>query len=169
MSVPDSPPDFAPAVFSAVLKPHRSLNLRGVRLVLVLVALASCVASVPFIVLGFWPVAGFYGLDVAILYFALRSSMAQARSYEEVCVTPLEILLRKAPFDGPVSEWRFNPAWTRLHREEHAEFGVQRLALVSRGQFVGLAAFLSPDEKASFGTALSAALAEARRGVTYNP
>lgn len=159
----------APPVFSAVLHPHRSLNLRGVRLVMVLVALASCIASIPFIVLGFWPVAGFYGLDVVLLFFALRASLAEARSSEEVRVSALEVLLRKNPVKGPSAEWRFNPAWTRLHREEHEEFGVQRLALVSRGQSVGLAAFLSPDEKANFGDALSAALAEARQGVIYNP
>lgn len=158
-----------PPVFSAVLHPHRSLSLRGARLVVVLVALASAVASIPFIVLGFWPVAGFYGLDVIILWLALRASLNEGRSYEELVVSPWELHLRKVPYRGLPQEWRFNPLWTRLTRHEHAEFGVQALALVSRGERVAVGSFLSPDEKAEFGDALAAALAAARRGPVLNP
>jgi uncharacterized membrane protein len=158
-----------PPVFSAVLHPHRSLDVTGVRLVIVLVALAGTVASIPFLVLGFWPVAGFYGLDVVLLGYAMMASLRAARAYEEVMVSALELSLRKVPVAGPAREWRFNPMWTRLHRVDHEEFGVQRLALVSRGEAVPVAQFLSPDEKARFAERLSAALAEARRGVTHNP
>jgi len=80
-SVSASRPDCDPVpVFSAVLHPHRSLSLRGARLVVVLVALASAVASIPFVVLGFWPVAGFYGIDVLILWLALRASLNEGQS-----------------------------------------------------------------------------------------
>jgi uncharacterized membrane protein len=158
-----------PPVFTATLHPHRSLGLRGLRLVIVLVALASLVASIPFVVLGFWPVAGFYGLDVAILYLAMRASLNEAKSYEEVWLSPILLVLRKVPVRGDVREWRFNPVWTRLHRDVHHEFGVQRLALTSRGQTVAVGQFLTPDEKADFGDALGRALAEARRGPVFGP
>jgi uncharacterized membrane protein len=165
----DVPEHEPPPVFSAVLHPHRSLDIRGVRLVCLLVAIAGTIASIPFVVLGFWPVAGFYGLDVALLWFALSASLRDARAYEEVVVSPIELSLRKVPASGPALEFRFNPLWTRLLRVEHEEFGVERLTLVSRGQAVPVAHFLSPDEKARFGDRLSWALAEARRGITYNP
>ena len=156
-------------VFSATIHPHRSLGLRGIRLVIVLVAGASLVASIPFIVLGFWPVAGFYGLDVLLLYLALRSSLEQAKAYEQIVISPLELMLRKVPVRGRPSEWRFNPIWTRLHRDVDAEFGVQRLALVSRGLNIPVGQFLSPDEKARFGDNIARALADAKRGPVYNP
>lgn len=170
MALPqDGPALEPPPVFTAVLQPHRSLDIRGVRLVCLLVAIASAVASIPFVVLGSWPVAGFYGVDVALLWCALGASLREARSYEEVVVSPIELSLRKVPASGPAMEFRFNPLWTRLLRVEHEEFGVERLTLVSRGQAVPVAHFLSPDEKARFADRLSWALAEARRGVTYNP
>lgn len=159
----------APPVFSAVLHPHRSLTIQGVRLVVLLVAAAGTVASIPFLVMGFWPVAGFYGLDIALLWFAMSASIRDARAYEEVTVSPLELFLRKVSVKGLAREWRFNPVWTRLHTVEHEEFGVERLTLVSRGELVSVAHFLGPDEKARFGRRLSAALAEARRGVVHNP
>jgi len=155
-------------LFTTVIRPHRSLMPSGFRLVMAIVAFAAIFASIPFIVLGFWPVAGFYGLDVALLYFAFRRNFAEARGYEEITVSPVQLRLRKVHWrDGP-QEWRMNPLWTRLHKDVHPEFGVQKLALVSRGQAVGVGGFLSADEKESFGRALGAALAEARRGPTYD-
>jgi uncharacterized membrane protein len=56
--------------------------------------------------------------------------------------------------------------WVRLDRVTHAEYGTERLILVSRGQRVPVAGFLGPQEKDSFALALAAALGEARRGPT---
>ena len=53
--------------------------------------------------------------------------------------------------------------------DRHAEFGIERLYLVSRGRRVSIGHFLGPDEKASFAKALLAALQTAKRGITYNP
>ena len=79
---------------------------------------------------------------------------------------PSELRVRKVSHRGNVSEWTLNPAWVQLEREVHAEFGIERLLLVSRGRKLSIAGFLSPDEKATFAGALAAAIGEARRGVT---
>lgn len=150
------------------LRPHRSLQLGGFRLVMVLVAVGSFIASIPFIVLGFWPVAGFYGLDVVLLYFALRTSFNAAKSVEHLNISPFDVLLRKVDPSGKVREWHFNPLWTRLTRDVHDEFGVQRVTLVSRGEAVTIGQFLSPDEKDVLWRRLSAALTQAKRGPDYS-
>ena len=49
-------------VFDATITPHRSLGQDGFRIVMTLVCLISVAASIPFMVLGAWPVAGFFGL-----------------------------------------------------------------------------------------------------------
>jgi len=155
-------------LFQTVLRPHRSLKIGGFRLVIALVACASAIASLPFVLLGFWPVAGFYGLDVLLLFFAFRANFEAARHFEELSVSPFELLLRKVSPKGEALEWRFNPVWTRLVAEEHEEFGVTRLALVSRGQSVAVGHFLGPEDKASLVRALSRALGEAKRGPYYS-
>ena len=154
-------------LFETVLRPHRSLKIGGFRLVMALVAGASAFASLPFILLGFWPVAGFYGLDVVLLYFAFRANFRAAWGHEEVIVGPFEILLRKISHTGEAREWRFNPIWTRLVLEEHEEFGCTRLILASRGQQVSVGHFLGPDDKAHLGRHLSRAIGEAKRGPIY--
>jgi uncharacterized membrane protein len=155
-------------IFVARIVPHRSLSRRNFRLLVMLFSVASFCTSVPFVILGAWPVAGFMGADVALFYFAFRANYRAARAYEDVSVTPLELVLAKVSASGRRQEWRFNPTWTRLERQEHEEFGLQQLSLVSRGRSVEVAAFLGPDEKAAFARDLSLALSEARRGPQFS-
>ena len=121
---------------------------------------------VTFFLMGAWPVFGFFGLDVALLYWAFKLNYARAAAYEEVTVTAGELKLRKVSHRGQVREWTLNPLWTKLDREAHADFGLLRLFLVSRGERLAVANFLAPNERESFAEALSAALSEAKRGPT---
>ena len=151
-------------VFAAVIRPHRSLGRDGFRLVMSLCCLATIGASVPFIVLGFWPVGGLFGFDLMALYVAFRVNYRRGESFEEVVLTPLELLFRRVSHRGEKREWRFNPLWTKLDRENDEDFGLQKLALVSRGERLVIAGDLSPQERESLADALGHALAEVKRG-----
>jgi uncharacterized membrane protein len=151
-------------VFDAVLTPHRSLGRRGFVLLLGAVGTLSTLMSVPFYLMGAWPVVGFFGLDVALLYLFFRLNFRDGRRRERVVLTYLNLLVSHIDPRGRVRQWRFNPAWVRLEREVHAEFGVMRLALVQRPQTLEIASFLGAEEKQDFADALGRALAEARRG-----
>ncbi len=153
----------AHTVFSARLSPNRALGWQGAAWVVGLTALASLMLSVPFTLLGAWPVAGFFGVDVLLLAVAFRVVAHRARAYEELILTPIALTLRQVGPQGSAREWRFNPRWVRLERDEHVEFGTQRLALVEGRRRVEMAAFLGAEEKADFAGALTSALAEARR------
>ena len=164
--------DEAPAiaerpVFDATITPHRSLDQNGFRIVMTLVCLASVGASIPFVVFGAWPVAGFFGLDAVALFIAFHVNFRHARAFERIVVTPLEVLLRKVSHHGREAVWRFNPAWTKLERQDDEDYGLLRLSLVSRGQSVAVAAALSPAEREGFADALGSALAKARRGPDF--
>lgn len=125
------------------------------------------VASVPFILMGAWPVAGFMGLDVLAVYIAFKASFRSARAYEDVSLTVLELLVAKVSARGQRAEWRFNPSWVRLRRKEHEEFGLLRVDVVSRGRALEVASFLGPDQKADFADRLGRALAEAKAGMRF--
>jgi uncharacterized membrane protein len=103
-------------------------------------------------------------LDLAGLYLAFRISYRRAASSEEVVLTRLELLFRRVSHRGASREWRLNPLWTRLHREADEDFGVQHLALVSRGQSIVIARELSPGEREHFADELGQALARVKRG-----
>ena len=155
-----------PTLFSAILTPYRSLSSVGFVIVMLVFGGISFAAGVFFLTLGAWPVFGFFGLDVLLLYLAFRLNYRDAAAYEEVRVTPSELRMRKVSRRGEVREWSFNPVWARLDRVIHEEFGVQKLFLVSHGRRLSIASFLGPKEKESFAAALGAALGQARRGPT---
>jgi len=162
----DNDPHREATIFSAVLTPNRSLSPTGFLIFMIVLGGISFVTGMVFLLAGAWPVIGFFGLDVLLVYWAFRVNYRSARAYEQVTVTPSELTVRKVSHRGRISEWTRNPLWVRLDRDEHAEFGIERLFLVSRGERLAIAVCLGPQEKASFALALSAALGEARRGLT---
>jgi uncharacterized membrane protein len=155
-----------PALFAARLTPHRSLSRAGFVLVMTVLGTISFAAGTVFLLIGAWPVFGFFGLDVLLVYWAFRANYRAAAAYEEVVVTPSELRVRKVSHRGQMSEWALNPLWAKLEYEIDEEFGLQRLYLVSRGRKLPVASFLPPQEKASFAAALAAAIWEAKRGPT---
>lgn len=161
---PNNDPNSDTPLFSAVMTPNRSLGRRGFAILMIGVAGISFMAGLMFVIAGAWPVAGIFLLDVLLIYWAFRINYRDGRAYEEITVTPTDLTFRKVSAHGAVVEWRCNPLWVRLDREVHEEFGVQSLHLVARGQRRAIAGFLAPEEKQSFGDALQAALAVARRG-----
>jgi uncharacterized membrane protein len=166
----DFDPEMAqPELFSALLTPHRSLNRAGFLVLMGFLSAVSFAAGLAFLLMGAWPVLGFFGLDVLAIYWAFRVNFRRARATEEIWVTPFELRVRRVSHRGHVAEFVLNPLWVQLDQKTHAEFGIEKLYLVSKGRRVSIASFLGPDEKASFAKALLAALQAARRGPTYNP
>lgn len=164
--VTDNAADLEPTIFSATLTPHRSLGRVGFLILMVLFGGISFVTGMLFLVIGAWPVLGFFGLDVLLLYWAFRLNYRHADAYEQVTVTPSTLKVRKVSHLGRAREWVLNPLWVRLDKIELEEFGIDRLFLISRGRKLTIASFLGPDEKASFAEELGNALSEARRGPT---
>jgi uncharacterized membrane protein len=151
-------------LFDARLNPHRSLGPEAFRKLMLAVFVSSALFSLPFYLMGAWPIVGFMGLDVLALYIAFRVNFRAARAYEELRLTSLELLFARVSIRGARREWRFNPCWVRFERIEHEEFGTQRLSLVSRGRSLEVGGFLGPDQKAELAVQFSRALAQARRG-----
>ena len=158
-----------PTLFSALLTPHRSLNRTGFLVLMTFLSVVSFATGVAFLLMGAWPVFGFLGLDVLVIYWAFRVNFRRGNATEEITVTPSELRVRRVSHRGHVVEWVLNPLWVQLDQKIHAEFGIERLYLVSRGRRVSIGNFLGADEKASFAKALLAALQTAKRGITYNP
>ena len=158
-----------PELFSALLTPHRSLNRTGFLVLMAFLSVVSFAAGLAFLLMGAWPVFGFFGLDVLAVYWAFRINFRRARATEEILITSSELRLRRVSHRGHAVEFVLNPLWVQLDQKMHSEYGIEKLYLVSKGRRVAIASFLGPDEKASFAKALSAALAAARRGPTFNP
>ena len=151
-------------VFAATIRPHQSLGRTGFRVVMAGCCLVSVATSIWCWRMGFWPIAGFFGLDMIALYAALKVSFRRGRSFEEVMISQLEVLLARVSHRGERREWRFNPLWTKLTTVEDEEYGLQRLTLISRREQVVVARDASPDERARVAQGLTRAFAEVKKG-----
>ena len=161
--------DKEPVLFSALVTPHRSLSRRGFLMLMGFLAIVSFAAGLMFTLMGAWPVMGFFGLDIAIIYFAFRLNYRHAKATEEITVTHSEIRVRRVSHRGLTTEWTLNPLWVQLDLKTHEEFGIEKLYLVSRGRRLSVGSFLGAEEKESFAKALLAALNAAKKGPTLNP
>jgi uncharacterized membrane protein len=162
-------PSNEPELFSALLTPHRSLSRAGFLALMLFVIAVSFAAGLVCVLIGAWPVFGFFGLDVLAIYWAFRINFRSGRASEEIRVTTSELRVRRISHRGHVMEFVLNPLWVKLDQKVHAEYGIEKLYLLSGGRRVSIGSFLGPDEKASFAKALLAALQAAKRGYSYTP
>ncbi len=150
-----------PAHFSAVLLPHRSLGRKGFLLLMAVVSGLSFFTGVIFYLKGAWPVMGFLGLDVLLIYFAFRLNYRAGRLYETVELTDSELRVTRVFPSGRALSWTFNPYWVQLELEE-SETTANTLSVRSHGRVLLFGNFLSNDEKRGFADALGEALHDMR-------
>ena len=100
--------DLRPADPAPLAQPCRLLDLIGAY------GAVSFIAGLVFLSMGAWPVFGFFGLDVLLLYWAFRLNYRHAAAYEEVQLTPAALTVRKVNHRGIAREWVLNPLWVRL-------------------------------------------------------
>jgi len=93
-----------PELFSALLTPHRSLNRTGFLVLMGFISVVGFAAGLAFLLMGAWPVMGFFGLDVLAIYWAFRVNFLRGRASEDISVTPSELRVRRVSHRGHVIE-----------------------------------------------------------------
>lgn len=150
--------------FTAVLRPHRSLSRAGFMLLMLVFGGISFAAGIGFLMLGAWPVFGFLGLDVALVYLAFRVNYRDSRGYETVQITRHEVLVTQVQASGKRERHTFNPYWAKVRLSETAD-GRNALVIGSHGQELVIGHFLCNEERAELASALRSALEASRAAV----
>lgn len=149
-------------IFRALLVPHRSLGRNGFIALMSVFGVAWLGTGLFFLSIGAWPVFGFFGLDVLLVYVAFKLNYRAARAREEVSVSRLALDIVKVAPSGRRQEHSFNPFWARFSVARHEEIGITHMAVEGEGRQVPIGAFLNPDDRESFATAFGRALATAK-------
>lgn len=147
--------------FDAVLTPNQSLGPRGFVILMCAVGAVSFLAGLAFFLAGAWPVVGFLGLDVVLIYAAFRINYRRASVRENLCLTRDNLTVEQVNHWGESQTWRFTPAWLQVWVERPAPRG-GGLILRSHGQSLAIGGFLTWDEQEDLAEALRQALARAR-------
>ena len=147
--------------FDAVLHPHASLTPRGFFLLMAVIGLVSFCAGIAFILIGAWPVFGFFGLDVLLVYLAFKLNYRDARRYETVRLTESLLTVERVAPSGRRERWRFQPYWLQVELLEQPS-ARSALTLRSHGRILEIGKFLTTDEKIDLANALRAELNKLR-------
>lgn len=144
-----------------VLTSYRSLGPQGFLILMSILAVVSFGAGIAFLLMGAWPVFGFFGLDVVLIYLAFKLNYRSGRLYETVDLDPQRLLVTRHHPSGRTEQFEFNTYWARVLFSERAD-GHTYLALTSKGQVVPFAGFLTDEERREFAGVLGSALSQAR-------
>lgn len=147
--------------FRFELGSHRSLGKTGFFILMGAVALVNIIVGGIFYTLGAWPVLGFCGLDVALVYWAFKANYRSGRAAETVEVSPQTLTVIRHNPSGSRERYEFNPYWVRVRLSERPD-GRNELRLASHGQEFAFGRFLSDDERRDFAESLTGALLAAR-------
>ena len=158
----------SPVFFERVLLPYRSLPPRGFNILMLVLAAISIAAGTLFVSLGAWPVCGFFGLDVGLVYLAFRLSYRSARQRETLRLAEQELTVERVGIRGERRLWRFQAFWVRVILEERADES-NRLALASHGLTLPIGAFLPAPVRREVATSLRDALSRWRRALNPTP
>lgn len=151
-----------PFLMDAALTPNRSLPNVGFTVLMAVLAAASFLSGVAFVSIGAWPVVGFFGLDVALVWLAFRLSYRQGRLMEAVRVTQGAVHVARRHPTGHVRWWTAPTAFVQIAVAKPGDHDTQ-VQLRYAGKALILGAFLSPPERENFAAALGEAVTAARR------
>ena len=154
----------APAI-QFVLHPYRSLSPRGFLIFMTVIGTVSFIAGAAFWWIGAWPVMGFFGLDVALIYWAFKLNYRSGEIFEIVDLSPDTLKLTRVHPSGAREVFDFNPYWARVRLTVDRPDGRTSMKLAARGREVLFGQFLTDDERRDFVDALSGALVRTRNGL----
>lgn len=145
-----------------VLHPYRSLTPHGFTILMTVLGLVSFTVGTVFLFMGAWPVFGFFGLDVALIYYAFKCNYRSGRLYEMVTLSPELLKLTRIHPSGRCEEFDFNPYWARVRVSIDHPDGRTSMRLMAQGKEVLFGQFLTDDERRNFADALTGALVTTR-------
>lgn len=145
-------------LYSAVLRPHRSLGSRTTTRIVLAFAAFWFLVGLVFLSLGAWPVLPFLGGEILLLLLFFRLNHRAGNACETINLTPAALTVRRIDHWGQQSSVSFPPQWLQVNLEPAAGRD-NRLELRSHGRSLTIASFLPAHEREELALALRRALA----------
>ena len=129
------------------IAPHCSLSPRGARWFLISICVASLSIALPISLMGFWLVLPFAGLEIALVAWALRVSMARRHQRQTIIVSDDLVTIedvsppnhRRVEFPRHWAQVRIRTGGSPLHPS--------RLTVESHGRGLEIGSFLNEQER----------------------
>jgi uncharacterized membrane protein len=107
--------------------------------------------------MGAWPVLGFCGLEIVLVYIAFKVNFRDAQRMERVRLTSQGLDIARISPGGSWSEERLDPVWMSVEIDDPPDHDSQ-LILRLHARRLEIGSFLQPCERLEVGQALRQAL-----------
>jgi uncharacterized membrane protein len=111
---------------------------------------------------GAWPVFGFMGLDIALVYGALRISYRRGLVTETLELDEHMLTVQRTDPRGASRSWHLQPAWLKVELAEPI-LPQTPVMLRTHGESLPIGVFLHPRQRREIAADLRGALARWRR------
>ncbi len=146
-------------LLNITILPYRSLSKKSFRNLMFAVCFIFFSIGVFFWSLGAWPVFGFLGLDVILLYLAFKINYKSGEIFENLKLFNSNLLITRSFPSGKSQSWSLEPYWARVEIAKNSP-NDQKLVLKSKDKVVLLGSFLNLNDKKKLMKKINEALKE---------
>ena len=133
-------------LYEISLYPYRSLNKTGFFILMFSLGFISFVAGIIFMIKGAWPVFGFFGLDVLLVYIFFKINFRSGKKKEVLILTKNKLIVEFYDSKKISKTYYLDANWLQIHLSE-LKNEMSKLKISSNGKSVIVGAFLRHQEK----------------------
>jgi uncharacterized membrane protein len=159
----DRPGAFDDPLLEAEIRPNFSVNPRLTRWVFILFAAACATIGISFWLVGAGPVIFFTGLEIVLVYVALRVSLRHAGTLEALRLTGAALTVHRVEPSGASRTTELQSYWLKISVDGPRGWG-SMLTLRSKDLAVEVGSFLTKHERLQLADALTDALHRLKHG-----
>ena len=146
---------------------NQSLTTRGLYILMFFITIPASYIGISFYVLGAWPVLGFMGFEILLIYIAFKILFYKNKFYEHIILDneKLNILFKKK--HKIIKKIELEPTWVQVKIEKIYE-NEDTLILSSHGKKIILANYLIPEERLKLAGKIKSGLREWKNQYSVN-
>jgi len=144
-------------LYKITLYPYRSLNKLGFFLLMFVLALFSFIAGIIFMLKGAWPVFGFFGLDVLLVYIFFKINFESGKKKEIIILTKNQLIIEFYDSKKIIKKHYLNANWLKINLIK-LKNEISKLQISSKNKSIIIGSFLRYKEKINIAKSLHRAL-----------
>ena len=146
---------------------NQSLTTRGLYILMFFITIPASYIGISFYVLGAWPVLGFMGFEILLIYIAFKILFYKNKFYEHIILDSekLNILFKKK--NKIIKKIELEPTWVQVKIEKVYE-NEDTLIVSSHGKKIILANYLIPEERLKLAGKIKSGLREWKNQYSVN-
>ena len=144
-------------LYEISLYPYRSLNKTGFFILMFSLGFVSFVAGIIFMIKGAWPVFGFFGLDILLVYIFFKINFRSGKKKEILILTKNQLIIEFYNSKKISKTYYLDAHWLQI-RLSKLKNEMSKLKISSKNKSIIIGSFLRYQEKIDVVKSLKKAL-----------